>query len=242
MKMRLSIASSAAIVAALITTTAHEASALADTGTKGVLTPQPELGKPTGDAIIHIASVTQQIAQFAAVAAIVTPPAGAAAVRSPSPEAKRAAAPPAAVKPAAAAAVAAKAHERAAAKPARTEHVERIANDLKPIWIRCVGGGQTGKAAWYGGRYVGRQTSSGDRLDTIHPTAAHRTLPLNSLALVTNLANGRTVVVKVTDRGPVSNSLLIDMSPRAAEQLAMKEAGIVPVKVEQVVEVPPESR
>jgi rare lipoprotein A len=107
----------------------------------------------------------------------------------------------------------------------------------KPMLVRCVGRPETGSAAWYGGRYVGRRTSSGERLDTTHATAAHRTLPLNSLARVTNLRNGRSIIVRVTDRGPVSESLLIDMSPRAAEQLAMKDDGIVPVKVEQVVEV-----
>jgi rare lipoprotein A len=109
------------------------------------------------------------------------------------------------------------------------------------VSVRAVGKSETGTAAWYGGRYLGRRTSSGERLDTVHPTAAHRTLPLNSLARVTNLANGRSIIVRVTDRGPVSASLLIDMSPRAADQLEMKEAGLVQVKVEQVVAVPPDS-
>ena len=108
-----------------------------------------------------------------------------------------------------------------------------------PTLVLAVGRGQTGTAAWYGGSYIGRRTSSGERLDTIHATAAHRSLPLNSLARVTNLRNGRSVVVRVTDRGPLDRSLLIDMSPRAADELRMKEAGLVPVKVEQVVEVPP---
>jgi rare lipoprotein A len=104
--------------------------------------------------------------------------------------------------------------------------------------VRAIGKAETGSAAWYGGRYVGRRTTSGSRLDTVSPTAAHRTLPLNSLARVTNLKNGRSVIVRVTDRGPVSSSLLIDMSPRAAAELQMEHAGVVPVKVEQVVEVP----
>lgn len=104
--------------------------------------------------------------------------------------------------------------------------------------VRSVGKPETGTAAWYGGVYLGRRTSSGERLDTIHPTAAHRTLPLNSLARVTNLANGRSVVVRVTDRGPISASLLIDMSPKAADELQMRQAGLVPVRVEQVVEIP----
>ena len=103
--------------------------------------------------------------------------------------------------------------------------------------VKAIGPCQLGRAAWYGGRYVGRRTSSGELLDQIHATAAHRTLPLNSLVRVTNLNNGRSVVVRITDRGPVSERLLIDMSPRAADELAMKTAGIVPVTIEQVVEV-----
>src|SRR5580700_2094659 len=83
--------------------------------------------------------------------------------------------------------------------------------------VRPVGPGQVGTAAWYGGTYLGRRTTSGEPLDTIHPTAAHRSLPLNSLARVTNLRNGRSVIVRVTDRGPVSETLLIGVSPSAAE-------------------------
>jgi rare lipoprotein A len=103
--------------------------------------------------------------------------------------------------------------------------------------VRTVGHCETGNAAWYGGPYLGRHTSNGERLDSIHPTAAHRTLPLNSLVRVTNLKNGRIVIARVTDRGPVSQALVIDMSPRAAEQLDMKMAGIAQVMVEQVVAV-----
>jgi len=110
--------------------------------------------------------------------------------------------------------------------------------DRKVVQLQAVGPRQIGEAAWYGGRYVGRRTSSGERLDQIHATAAHRDLPLNSLVRVTNLNNGRSVVVRITDRGPVSESLLIDVSPKAADELAMKQAGIVRVAVEQVVEVP----
>jgi rare lipoprotein A (peptidoglycan hydrolase) len=110
--------------------------------------------------------------------------------------------------------------------------------DRKVVQLQAVGPRQIGEAAWYGGRYVGRRTSSGERLDQIHATAAHRDLPLNSLVRVTNLNNGRSVVVRITDRGPVSESLLIDVSPKAADELAMRQAGIVRVAVEQVVEVP----
>ena len=123
-----------------------------------------------------------------------------------------------------------------------SRHERSDAADLSKVCVRAVGRVETGTAAWYGERYVGRRTSSGEKLDTIHATAAHRTLPLNSLARVTNLRNGRSVVVRVTDRGPLSHELLIDMSPRAAEELRMREAGLVPVRVEQVVEVPADSK
>ena len=105
--------------------------------------------------------------------------------------------------------------------------------------LRIVGTQQTGSAAWYGPRHLGHRTASGDRLDAIRPTAAHRSLPLNSLARVTNLKNGRSVIVKVTDRGPWSPNLLIDVSPKAADELDMKRAGIVPVRVEAVVPARP---
>ena len=91
---------------------------------------------------------------------------------------------------------------------------------------------QVGRAAWYGGHHLGLRTASGAALDSIHPTAAHRSLPLNSLARVTNMNNGRSVIVVVNDRGPTSPSLIIDLSPRAAQALDMIHAGIVPVTVE----------
>jgi len=100
--------------------------------------------------------------------------------------------------------------------------------------IQVIGRREIGAAAWYGGRHLGRRTASGDRLDAVHATAAHRSLPLHSLVRVTNLNNGHSVVARITDRGPVSHSLLIDVSPRVAEVLDMKRAGIVTVAVEPV--------
>jgi peptidoglycan lytic transglycosylase len=100
--------------------------------------------------------------------------------------------------------------------------------------VHQIGATEIGEASWYGGRHVGRRTASGVRLDTIHDTAAHRSLPLDSLARVTNLDNGRSVIVRVTDRGPSSHRLVIDLSPSAAAELRMVRAGIVPVEVEPV--------
>jgi peptidoglycan lytic transglycosylase len=100
--------------------------------------------------------------------------------------------------------------------------------------FQTVGRREIGRASWYGNRHVGRKTATGERLDTVHPTAAHRTLPLQSLVKVTNLNNGRSVVVTINDRGPFSPRLLIDVSPRAADELNMRTDGIVPVATEQV--------
>jgi rare lipoprotein A len=105
--------------------------------------------------------------------------------------------------------------------------------------VRAVGAREVGSAAWYGRQHIGRRTASGDRLDAVHATAAHRSLPLHSLVRVTNLNNGRSIIAKITDRGPVSRSLLIDLSPRCAEELDMKRSGIAPVVVEPVAPAPP---
>jgi rare lipoprotein A len=78
------------------------------------------------------------------------------------------------------------------------------------------------------------RTSSGETLDELTHTAAHRTLPLQSLARVTNLKNGRSVVVIVNDRGPSRRGRVIDVSSSAAEELDMKADGVVPVSVEPV--------
>jgi peptidoglycan lytic transglycosylase len=114
---------------------------------------------------------------------------------------------------------------RMAALPAADEYIGPV---------RINGQRQVGRAAWYGNQHVGRRTSSGEPLDTVRATAAHRSLPLHSLARVTNLKNGRSVVVRINDRGPVSRSLLIDMSPRAAAAIDMINAGIAEVMVEPV--------
>ena len=93
-------------------------------------------------------------------------------------------------------------------------------------------GREIGKAAWY--NLVGGYTSTGERLDTVTATAAHRTLPLSSYAKVTNLDSGRSVIVKINDRGPQARRFIIDLSPRAADELNMKRAGVASVMVEPI--------
>jgi rare lipoprotein A (peptidoglycan hydrolase) len=99
--------------------------------------------------------------------------------------------------------------------------------------MRALGSRQFGKAAWYG--MVGNRTASGEILDTRTATAAHRSLPLASYAKVTNLDNSRSVIVKINDRGPYNRGRIIDLSPRAADLLDMKRAGVVAVVIEPLV-------
>lgn len=89
-----------------------------------------------------------------------------------------------------------------------------------------------GAASWYGPGFYGRTTASGERLRKGTLTAAHRTLPFGTKVRVTNLSNGRSVVVRINDRGPFKYHRVIDLAHGAASQLRMMQAGEVPVKLE----------
>ncbi len=95
----------------------------------------------------------------------------------------------------------------------------------------------TGLAAWYGERLHGNKTYSGERFDCNKLTAAHRSLPFGTVLRVTNLRNKRQVMVRVTDRGPLSTRFVIDLSKGAARELNMVRAGIAPVNLE-IVQLP----
>ncbi len=90
---------------------------------------------------------------------------------------------------------------------------------------------ERGIASWYGKKFHGRRTSSGERYNMYKMTAAHKTLPLPTYVQVTNLNNGRQVIVKVNDRGPFIGDRIIDLSYAAATHLDMAESGIGPVEV-----------
>lgn len=90
---------------------------------------------------------------------------------------------------------------------------------------------ERGVASWYGEKFHGRLTSSGEPYDMYVMTAAHKTLPLPSYARVTNLANGRSVVVKINDRGPFVNNRIVDLSYAAAARLDMLRAGTAMVEL-----------
>ena len=93
---------------------------------------------------------------------------------------------------------------------------------------------QRGVASWYGRRFHGQKTSSGEPYDMYAMSAAHPTLPIPSYARVTNLANGRSVVVRINDRGPFHSDRIIDLSYTAAYKLGYAAAGSAEVEVESV--------
>ena len=91
-----------------------------------------------------------------------------------------------------------------------------------------------GQATYYGSRSHGRKTASGETFNKNEMVCAHRTLPFGTRVRVTNKKNGRSVVVRVIDRGPFGKGKVIDLSPAAARQLDMIKAGVVPVHLEVV--------
>jgi len=93
---------------------------------------------------------------------------------------------------------------------------------------------QVGTASWYGKQFHGRQTASGDTYDMFQFTAAHRTLPLGTLVKVTNLRNGKWVVVKVNDRGPYVGHRVMDVSYGAAQMMGFRQRGLEKVKLEVI--------
>jgi rare lipoprotein A len=105
--------------------------------------------------------------------------------------------------------------ERGAATQQRAKHV-------KP---------QRGEASYYAPKFNGRRMANGRRFNPNGKNAAHKTLPLGTTAQVTNLENGRSAEVRVEDRGPYVRGRVIDVSPRTAEQLGMKQDGTAPVEV-----------
>ncbi len=91
-----------------------------------------------------------------------------------------------------------------------------------------------GKASWYGRQFHGRTTASGEPFDMFTLTAAHRTLPLGTWVKVTNVRNGKSVVVRINDRGPVPESRIIDLSFEAATLLDLRDRGVEKVRLDLV--------
>lgn len=100
----------------------------------------------------------------------------------------------------------------------------------RPVTIAEPNGG----ASYYGREWNGRKTSSGEVFNTDSFTCAHKTLPFGTLLKVTNKKNGKSVVVRVTDRGPFVKGRIIDLTLAAAKQIDMVKAGVVPVEIAQI--------
>jgi rare lipoprotein A len=98
--------------------------------------------------------------------------------------------------------------------------------DPKPVSV------EFGKASFYGGRDIGKPTANGERYHASNCTAAHKKLPFNTMVRVTNLRNGKSVLVRINDRGPFIKGRTIDLTVVPARQIEMISEGIVPVKIE----------
>jgi rare lipoprotein A len=134
-----------------------------------------------------------------------------------------AATPPPAISPAAE-----KAKRAAGPAPRAGERSVRGDADL-PVAYR-----EEGNASWYGAPFHGRRASNGEIYDMNKLTAAHRTMAFNTMVRVTNLTNGKSVVVRITDRGPFIDNRIIDLSMAAAKVIESIGPGVVPVRLEVV--------
>lgn len=92
----------------------------------------------------------------------------------------------------------------------------------------------TGEASYYADKFNGRTTASGEKFSNSKLTAAHRTLPFGTMVRVTYLKTGKSVTVRINDRGPQKKSRIIDLSRKAADQIGMTRDGVGQVRVEQI--------
>lgn len=101
---------------------------------------------------------------------------------------------------------------------------------------------QVGTASWYGPKFQGKETTSGERFNMFALTAAHRKLPLGTRIRVTNLTNFRSLILRVNDRGPVPKSRILDVSYAAARALGFRQAGLTLVRIDVVTGDPAQPR
>lgn len=115
---------------------------------------------------------------------------------------------------------------RTTTPPTESQPVDEFPPNAKPVYV------ETGVASWYGPPYHGRKSANGEVFDTNQLTAAHRTLPLNSIARVTNVKTGHSAVVRITDRGPFIEGRMLDLSLAAAKAVDVWRPGLATVKLE----------
>jgi rare lipoprotein A len=117
--------------------------------------------------------------------------------------------------------------------PANPPTVAPVPKRTKPASAPAPSGyTEEGNASWYGEPFHGRRASNGEIYDMYKLTAAHRTLPFETMVRVTNLNNGKSTVVRITDRGPFVDNRIIDLSLAAAQEVDSVGPGVVPVRVE----------
>jgi rare lipoprotein A len=104
--------------------------------------------------------------------------------------------------------------------------------DPKPVSVL------TGKSSYYYGRSIGRKTANGEIYRASDITAAHKTLPFNTMVRVTNLNNGKSVIVRINNRGPFIKGRILDLSLEAAKKIDMTKAGVVSVRAEVLRKIP----
>ncbi len=132
----------------------------------------------------------------------------------------------------------------APAAPDATAPSERAKNDEPASTSPTPHAGEPveeGNASWYGAPFHGRRASNGEVYDMNKLTAAHRTLPFNTVVRVTNLTNGKTTTVRITDRGPFVGNRIIDLSYAAAQEIESIGPGVVPVRLDILSAVDPTS-
>jgi len=120
--------------------------------------------------------------------------------------------------------------EAAAPSPAVSTTYE-IRGETYPVWSEGEGYVEQGIASWYGEELAGQPTASGEPFDPYAMTAAHRSLPLGTRVEVENLENGRSVIVRVNDRGPFVDDRVIDLALAAAQALGFASQGTARVEV-----------
>jgi rare lipoprotein A len=113
----------------------------------------------------------------------------------------------------------------------RAEELKQGTSQSKQI-VASTGYYYDGMASWYGPGFHGNRTASGEWFNQYDLTAAHRYLPFGTWVRVTNLNNGRSVEVRINDRGPFTGGRVIDLSTAAAEAIGMINSGVAPVSVE----------
>ncbi|MGE0053057.1 MAG: septal ring lytic transglycosylase RlpA family protein [Hyphomicrobium sp.] len=125
-----------------------------------------------------------------------------------------------------------KSHKKHYAKSSKNKsHKVAHKSHKKTMKSASYGGGQSGVASWYGGKFHGRKTANGERFNQNALTAAHRSLPFGTRVRVTNTSNGNTVVVRINDRGPFVGGRIIDLSRAAASSIGINGVGRVKLTV-----------